>query len=476
MKLHNPLNPATGLEDASQLPWSDGIPQSGQEGSFPPSAMCVETMDEIVNAITQAGIVPASSDLFQLTRAIRGGQLDFDATDIGTADAVICQIGLAHTAITAGLPFTFIKGPAANTGNAVPTLTITDLSGNNGLTGTIVKAGGGALKAGDLPANALITVRARAPGVFAVVSLLTLSDVQAATLFYGPDTSTTANTVTVAMPAFGAGPTTGRPFEVKIANTLTGASQINVNGSGLKTITRGDGSPTQAGDLVVGQDAQFVFDGTNVQIQGLLSSALPPRGRWFRNTPGTYTFTVPAGVTQIYGRLWGGGGGGGGSNAATAAGGGGAAGGYAEGWIALPPGTTSITVVVAAGGAAGNATANGGTGLTSSIGSFMTTTGGTGGGSSNGQPGSQGGAGSGGQFNFTGGGGGTGNYVGSSTSNVYGGFGAPSYGQSVIPSPLTAGGNISAFGPGSGGSGGCGGTGPGINGGTGGNGTADIQY
>ena len=193
MKLHNPLNPATGLEDASQLPWSDGIPNTGQEGSYPPSAMCVETMDEIVNALVQAGIVPSSSDLFQLTRAIRGGQLDFDATDAGTADAVICQIGLAHNAIAAGLPFTFIKGPAANTGNTVPTLTITDLSGNNGLTGTIVKSGGGALKGGDLPAGALTTVRARAPGVFALVSLLTISDVLALIL---------ANNKTVPQPIY----------------------------------------------------------------------------------------------------------------------------------------------------------------------------------------------------------------------------------------------------------------------------------
>ncbi|MGI3900523.1 MAG: hypothetical protein ACRYGP_28360 [Janthinobacterium lividum] len=155
------------------------MPSTGQEGSYPPSAAVVEPMTELANLLAQAGIVGTSADLFQVTRAIRGGQLDFDATDTGTADAVICQIGLAHAAIAAGLPFTFIKGSAANTGNAVPTLTITDVAGNNGLTGTIVKSGGGAIAKGDLPGGALITVRARAPGVFALVSLLTISDVLA---------------------------------------------------------------------------------------------------------------------------------------------------------------------------------------------------------------------------------------------------------------------------------------------------------
>ncbi len=177
MQLHNPLNPTTGVEDPTQLPWSNGVPQTGQPGSYPPYQAVVEPMEELVNLIGLSGQTPSDSDLNQVTRAVRGGQLDFDATDTGSADAVLCQIGLAHTAIAAGLPFTFIKGPAANTGNAVPTLTITDLQGNSGLTGTIVKSGGGALAKGDLPAAALITVRARAPGVFAVVSLLTISDI-----------------------------------------------------------------------------------------------------------------------------------------------------------------------------------------------------------------------------------------------------------------------------------------------------------
>ena len=176
MQLHFPLNPTTGAEDATQLPWTNGVPSTGVEGSYPPFTAVVEPMTELANLIAQAGLTGTSSDLFQAMRAIRSGQLDFDATDIGSANAALCQVGIPYTAIQAGLPFTFIKGASANT-TTVPTLTITDQSGNNGLTGTIVKNNGSALAVGDLPALALITVRAISATKFALVSLLTISDV-----------------------------------------------------------------------------------------------------------------------------------------------------------------------------------------------------------------------------------------------------------------------------------------------------------
>ncbi len=171
-------HPPTGSTDPN-APYVGKNVAAGTLGSKVPPGAAEYPQRELVNLIMLSGQSPTDGDLTQVTRAIRGGQLDFDATDTGTADAVLCQIGLPHTQIAAGLPFTFIKGPNANTGNAVPTLTITDLQGNNGLTGTIVKSGGGALAKGDLPGGALITVRARAPGVFAVVSMVTISDVLA---------------------------------------------------------------------------------------------------------------------------------------------------------------------------------------------------------------------------------------------------------------------------------------------------------
>ncbi len=70
MQQHYPLNPQTGLEDPLQLPWIDGNPATGTDGSFPPFALCTEPMYEIVNVITKAGLTPTSADLTQLYEAI----------------------------------------------------------------------------------------------------------------------------------------------------------------------------------------------------------------------------------------------------------------------------------------------------------------------------------------------------------------------------------------------------------------------
>lgn len=91
-------------------------------------------------------------------------------------------------------------------------------------------------------------------------------------------------------------------------------------------------------------------------------------------TAGTYTWTVPTGVTAVVVTVQGGGGGsGGGSTYWQTAGSGGGAGGVASAYITgLTPGNT-VSVVVGAGGAANS------TGGTSSFGAYITCTGGAGG-------------------------------------------------------------------------------------------------
>lgn len=84
--------------------------------------------------------------------------------------------------------------------------------------------------------------------------------------FYGADSSGSANEITVNIPGFAAGPTIGQAFWVKIANSITGASLINVNGSGNLPLTQPNGSPLQPGGLLATQIAMCEFDGTNVQV------------------------------------------------------------------------------------------------------------------------------------------------------------------------------------------------------------------
>lgn len=115
------------------------------------------------------------------------------------------------------------------------------------------------------------------------------------------------------------------------------------------------------------------------------------------------SFTVPAGVYRIRGRVWGGGGGGGGGGAG-GAGSGGGGGGYAEGWYDVTPGQVIAVTVGAAGTAGIQSGANGGAGGSSSLGSLLSATGGAGGLSTTTsvKAGVAGGTGTGGAVNITG--------------------------------------------------------------------------
>ena len=85
-------------------------------------------------------------------------------------------------------------------------------------------------------------------------------------------------------------------------------------------------------------------------------------GQQFYNNPGSYTFTVPSGATQISAVCVGGGGGGGGNNGTSGPGSsGGGGGGLSYGTFAVTSGET-LTVVVGAGGSRGSTSGSGAAG------------------------------------------------------------------------------------------------------------------
>ncbi len=119
-------------------------------------------------------------------------------------------------------------------------------------------------------------------------------------------------------------------------------------------------------------------------------------------TAGTFTFTVPDGVTRIRARVVGGGGGAGGS-AAAKSGGGGGAGGYSEDWITVTAGQV-LSITVGASGAGGTAGNAGTAGSVSSVSGYLSASGGAfgdAGGAGTGA-GGFGGAGTGGSINTVG--------------------------------------------------------------------------
>jgi hypothetical protein len=96
-------------------------------------------------------------------------------------------------------------------------------------------------------------------------------------------------------------------------------------------------------------------------------------------TAGTFTFTIPAGITKILVEVWGAGGGGGVASTSlgnVALGGGG--GGYGKDIFTVSSGTQYV-VTVGLGGVAGTVSAHGGNGGASSLGTIITASGGIGG-------------------------------------------------------------------------------------------------
>ncbi len=84
---------------------------------------------------------------------------------------------------------------------------------------------------------------------------------------YAADTGS-ANAYVIALPATLAAYTTGLAVRVKIANLNTGASTLNIDSLGVKTITRFNGDALEAGDLAAGAVIELYYDGTNFQTAG----------------------------------------------------------------------------------------------------------------------------------------------------------------------------------------------------------------
>ena len=291
--------------------------------------------------------------------------------------------------------------------------------------------------------------------------------------------SGTANALTAAIP----GQVTlgslqvGMTFHGILGNSpSTGPATLNLAGfttvPGAKPIVLKGGNAVAAGDLTAGALVSVKWDGTSYRIVGMalsdISAIIASKNYFGGNQSvyqysGTYTWTVPAGVTRVYAEVWGAGGGGGGAVIANASAAGGGGGGYAEGLLFVTPGQ-ALTIIVGAGGpgSPGGGTANpqGNNGGTSSIAILasvaISATGGSGGGSQstagvNTTPVSSG-VGSGGAVQEPGVPGGYGYSIGSTYVGGAGGQGAEGNGTSV--GGVGGAGNGGVF-PGGGGNGGA---------------------
>lgn len=97
--------------------------------------------------------------------------------------------------------------------------------------------------------------------------------IQRGLMKYGVDSSVSANTITVSLTPALAEYKGGFEILVKIANTNTGATNININALGNKAVKTITGADPSAGALVAGGEAKLAYDGTNFQIISVLGPA-----------------------------------------------------------------------------------------------------------------------------------------------------------------------------------------------------------
>lgn len=208
----------------------------------------------------QVAIVPTRKMIQDIDARLSDG-LNSYAADTGAANAYIITLAPAPTAYAAGQCFRF---KATNANTSASTLNV------NGLGAKSIKGNGGAsLASGEIQAGQMVTVQYDGTNFQLTSQSLSPSTIQAGTYFYGADTGS-ANAYAATMSPAPGTYTTGLRVAIKIANTNTGASTLNLNGLGTKNIktyigpTLSDPGP---GSLTVGTVVELLYDGTQFLIQ-----------------------------------------------------------------------------------------------------------------------------------------------------------------------------------------------------------------
>jgi len=194
------------------------------------------------------------------------------AVDSGTVDAYELVLKSPVTALVDGQSFTF-RTPNANTGAStikIDALAFVDIKRRDGTD----------LQAGDIPAGSINIVQYDGTNFQLMVSVdgggggVAIADIQNNTHRYKIDTGA-ANAYLIALTPAPAGYVEGQTFNFKAVNANTGASTINVNGLGVQTIKRRNGTDLRAGDIPSGSYCIIGYDGTNFQLLDSIVTPIP---------------------------------------------------------------------------------------------------------------------------------------------------------------------------------------------------------
>ena len=221
------------------------------------------------------------------------------AADAGANDTYAITLVPAITAYVTGAKYRF-KANTANTGAA--TLNINALGAK-----TIKKVAGGIttdLDTNDIRAGQWVEVTYDGTNMQmlsesgnAPFTALTRADILQAALF-GTDSGAADAYVLTLAPAI-AGYVTGVKYSFKATNANTGASTINVNGAGAKSIKKmvsGTATALAANDIRANQWCDLIYDGTDMLIISPLGNAAAGGGSGSKTlfVWEPFAFTLPA--------------------------------------------------------------------------------------------------------------------------------------------------------------------------------------
>jgi hypothetical protein len=241
----------------------NGNPSIGLQGSIPPAAAFEEPMRELVAVITNSNIVPSDSDLQQVTKGIQNGALNY-AVDAGAANLLSVATVPPLAQYTPGLVLR-VKIQNTNTGP------VTIDAGPGRV--NVRHIAGSALNAGDLPAGGVAEFVYDGTA-FQMVNFFGQpgtgggggSTTYYVNMPYAVDTSPTANIVTVSFTPAITTLAAGEAILVKVANTNSGPTQININAMAPINIFAQGGGSLLPCDILSGSVFMLVFDGTNFYV------------------------------------------------------------------------------------------------------------------------------------------------------------------------------------------------------------------
>ncbi len=246
--------------------YQNANPALGLRGSIL-DIIAVEAMQrEIIECIDRAGLESADDDwsqLWQATRQIYG-------VDIGSANALVIALEAPPPLLMPGLTVKVKKIGTANDGSC--TLDI-------GLgTNTVIKIDGSEMADGELCASGVFTFvwdgafwqvqnsAGSASGPGPIISGEGGGSIFLLNLPYAEDSSGVANIIDVDFSPAITSLSAGTTIEVKLANSITGATTILVNGISSKNVTATDGSALRENAGVVGQVLLLIYDGVKFQL------------------------------------------------------------------------------------------------------------------------------------------------------------------------------------------------------------------